>query len=89
MSHWFLNNNSVSEANLQQLGIVLDNCLSFEEHLKMILNKVNKTIGLLRKLHNILPSSELLTIYKDFVRPHLDYGNIIYDQAYNATFYQK
>ena len=55
----------------------------------MVLNKVNKTIGLLRKLHNILPSSELLTIYKDFVRPHLDYGNIIYDQAYNATFYQK
>ena len=41
--HWFLNNNSVSEANLQkQLGIVLDNLLSFQEHLKMILNKVNK-----------------------------------------------
>ena len=55
----------------------------------MILNKVNKTIGLLRKLHNILPRSALLIIYKSFIRPHLDYGDIIYDQAYNASFHQK
>ena len=54
----------------------------------MILNKVNKTIGILRKLHNILPGSALLIIYKSFIRPHLDYGDIIYDQAYNASFYQ-
>ena len=55
----------------------------------MILNKVNKTIGLLRKLHNILPRSALLTIYKSFIRPHLDYGDIIYGQGYNASFHQK
>ena len=55
----------------------------------MILNKVNKTIGLLRKLQNILPRSTLLTIYKSFIRRHLDYGDIIYDQAYNASFRQK
>ena len=85
-----MNNNSVSEANSQkQLSIVLDNRLSFEEHLKMILNNGDKTKGLLRKLHIILPRSALLTIYKDFFRPQLDYGNIIYDQAYNATFHQK
>ena len=31
----------------------------------------------------------LLTIYKSFIRPHLDYGDIIYDQAYTALFHQK
>ena len=31
----------------------------------------------------------LITIYKAFVRPHLDYGDILYDQAYNASFHQK
>ena len=46
-------------------------------------------IGLPRKLHNILPRSVLLTIYKDFVRCHLDYSNIIYDQTDNATFHEK
>ena len=63
--------------------------ISFGDHLKMILNKVNKTVGLLRKLHNIQPRSALLTIYKSFIRPHLDYGDIIYDQAHNASFHQK
>ena len=71
------------------LGVVLNNGLSFEDHLKMILNKVNKTIGFLRKLQNIQPRSVLLTIYKNFIRAHLDYGDIIYDQAYNASFHQK
>ena len=27
-------------------------------------------------------------MYKTFIRPHLDYGDIIYDQAFNASFYQ-
>ena len=55
------NNKNVSETNSQKhLGVVLDNRLSFEDHLKMILNKVNKTIGLLCKLHNILPRPALL-----------------------------
>ena len=84
------NNNNVPETNSQNhLGVVLDNRLSFEDHLKMILNKVNKTIGLLHKLHNILPRSVLLTIHKSLIRPHLDYGDIIYDQAYNTSFHQK
>ena len=51
--------------------------------------KLNKTIGLLCKLHNTLPRLPILTIYKSFIRPHLDYGDIIYDQAYTALFHQK
>ena len=54
-----------------------------------MLNKVNKTIWLLRKLQNTLPRPSLLTIYKSFIRPHLDYGNVMYDQAYNVSFQQK
>ena len=54
-----------------------------------MLNKVNKAIRLLRKLQNSLPRPSLLTIYKSFIRPQLDYGDIIYDQVYNASFQQK
>ena len=60
----------------------MDNRLAFDEHLTNVSIKISKTIGLLRKLQNILPKPALLTIYKCFVRPHLDYGDIIYDQAY-------
>ena len=54
-----------------------------------MLNKVNKTTRLLHKLQNTLPRPSLLAIYKPFIRPHLDYGYIIYDEAYNASFQQK
>ena len=58
------NNNNASETNSQKhVSVVLDNLLSFEDHLKLTLNKVNKTITLMRKLQNILPTSALLTIY--------------------------
>ena len=84
------NNNNVPETDSQKhLGIILDICSSFANPLKMILNKVNKTVGLLRKLHNVLPRPALLTVYKSFIRPYLDYGDIIYDQAYNTSFHQK
>ena len=32
-----------------------------------------------------LPRSSLLTIYKSFLRPHLDYGDVIYDQLNNSS----
>ena len=50
-----------------------------------MLSKVNKTIGSLRKLQNALSRPSLLIIYKSFIGPHLDYGDITYDQAYIAV----
>ena len=67
----------------------LDCKLNFEEHLKTIVNKINKTIGLLREFQNFLPRKSLLTIYKSYIRPQLDYGDIIYDQTYNTSFHQR
>ena len=32
-----------------------------------------------------LPGSSLFTIYKSFIRPHLDYRDVIYDQPSYAT----
>ena len=34
-------------------------------------------------------SLALLTIYKCFVRTHVDYDDIIYDQAFNNSFHQE
>ena len=86
----YFNNKLVKPVPSQKhLEMILDNKLNFQEHLKRILNKVNKTIGLLRKLQNILPRGPLLTICKSFVRAHLDYHDAIYDQQYNNSFRQK
>ena len=73
----------------KHLGMYLDCKLNFEEHLKTIINKIIKTIGLLRKFQNFLPRKSLLTIYKSFIRPHFDYGDIICDQTYNTFFHER
>ena len=86
----FFNQNVVRQTSLQKhLGMYLDSKLDLSEHLKTIFQKTNKTIGLLRKLQNLLPRAPVLTIYKSFIRPHLNYGDMIYDQTFNMSFQQK
>ena len=63
--------------------------VDFKEHIQNVLNKVSKTIGLLSKLQKILPRPPLITIYKSFIRPHVDYRDVIYNQVYNVSFHQK
>ena len=68
--------------------MVLDIKLDFNLPLKTVQNKANKIIGLLHKLQNTLPRTSLITIFKSFIGPRLDYGDIVYDRAYNTSFHQ-
>ena len=73
----FSNENVVLKITLQKhLGLILDSKFNFSEHLKTIFQKTNKTIGLLRKPQTLLLRALLITIYKLFISPHLDYGDI-------------
>ena len=79
-SSLYFNDNLVkSSLTHKHLGMILDTKLDFSLHLRNVQKKVNKTIGLLRKLQDALPRVSLITIFKSFIRPHLDYGDIIYD----------
>ena len=62
----------------KHLGITLDSKLSFSAHIKSVISKTRKGIGLLRYLYKYLPRHTLNELYKHCVRPHLDYGDIIY-----------
>ena len=63
--------------------------MDFKEQLKIIFKKVSKTITLPQKIQNLLPRKSSITVYSYFMRPHLDYGDIIYDRAYNTSFHRK
>ena len=83
----FFNNSPVTTVPFQKhLGLILDDKLNFSHHLNEKISKVNKGIGLIKQLKQYLPRKALLNIYKSFVRPHLDYGDVIYDQPHNDTF---
>ena len=84
------NNAIVSQSNSQKhSGVTLDLKLTFEERILNALKKINRTIGLLRKLQSVLPRITLVIIYKAFVRPNLDYGDILYDQTFNSSFHDR
>ena len=86
----YFNENVVPQTTHQKhLGMFLDRKLNFSEYLKTFSQKTNKTIGLLRKLQTLLAGASLITIYKSFIRPHLDYGDMIYNQTFNMSFQQK
>ena len=69
----FNNNQAIQTPYQKHFGLILYEKLNFGEHLRYIANKVNTSIGLLRKLQKYLPRRSLVTIYKSFIRPHLDY----------------
>ena len=45
-----------------------------------------RRITLIQNLQNKFPRNILLTIYKSFIRPHLDYDDVVYDQPKNESF---
>ena len=72
----------------KHLGVIPDNRLSLEEYLIPMGAKVSRTIALLCKLQHILLRHALITIYKSFICPYLDYRDILYGKAFNASFHQ-
>ena len=58
-------------------GVFLDNRWY---HIKEKMFKAQKRIDIIRKRNKSLPQYSFITIYKSFVRPHLGFGDIIYDQ---------
>ena len=78
-------NVSRSESH-KHLGHVFDPKLKFDIHLKGKFSVLNNGIALLRKLKHSTPRKPLLSIYKTFLRPHLDYCNVIYDKPHNEKF---
>ena len=50
---------------------------------------MNRTVGLLWKFQQVLPRPSLITFYKAFIQPHLDYGDVFFDQAFNNSFHER
>lgn len=40
-------------------------------------------------MYESVPRDALLTIYKSFIKPHLDYCDVVYDQAESHLFIDK
>ena len=60
--------------NFNFLGINLNQHLKWDPHIDLVIKKISKTIGVMKRLKNFLPSRVLLNIYHTLIGPHLNYG---------------
>ena len=59
---------------------MLDSKLNFDIHLIENFSVVNNSIALLRKLGFSIPRKSLISTTKAFLRPHLNYHDVVYDK---------
>ena len=58
--------------------MILERKLSFRSQVKEKISKVKQGLGVMKQLLPYVPRRTLEEIYKLYVRPHIDYGDIIY-----------
>ena len=64
--------------NEKDLGVTFDKLLTFDVHISNAINKGNKMLGLVKRSFSFLDQSTFLMLYKALIRPHLEYGNLIW-----------
>ena len=88
----YFNNLAVASCETHKhLGLLLDKRLTFDRHVEEMMLRANKGRYLSRNIYlrRYLSRNSLLTICKALIRPHLDYGDVVYDYPGNASFMQK
>ena len=63
------------------LGFFYDSRLSFHRHIKEIVMKARRGVGIIRFMSKYVSRDLLDQMYKLYVRPNLDYGDLIYHKG--------
>lgn len=82
-----MQNVQITEVDFHKhLGVYLSNDCTWHHHIEYISQKAWGRINVMRKLKFKLDRKSLETIYTAFIRPLLEYGDVIWD---NCTQYEK
>ena len=63
--------------SIKFLGVLLDENLSWKEHIKCNENKIAKNLGLLYEASHYLNERSLLVLYYSFIHTYINYANIV------------
>ena len=66
----------------KDLGITFDTDLKFRRHISDCIDKEIRVTGLIRRLFLHITSKSFSKLYKTLIRPHLEYGNVIWSPRY-------
>ena len=62
------------QKHVKFLGMQIDENLNWHEHIINTMNKIAKTLYIIKMVKNILPKQNLKTLYQTLIQPHLNYG---------------
>ena len=62
----------------KDLGVTFDNSLKFDLHIDAIVRKANSMIEIIKRNFTFINKEIFLKLYKAMIRPHLEYGQIIW-----------
>ena len=83
--NYFNGKEVVTKTEQIHLGFILDKQLNFNAHLKEVIGKAKMGIGVIKFMSRYVTRDVLDQMYKLYVRPHLDYGDVLYHQ-YDPNF---
>ena len=63
----------------KDLGVHIDNHLSFDDHIRLTVSKANKQLGLIRRAFEYLDAEMLGDLFKSRIHPILEYGNNVWN----------
>ena len=61
------------------LGVILDDRLTWKDHISHISQKLAKSIGIILLVRKVLNQKSLLQLYYALIYPYLYYGNTIWE----------
>lgn len=80
----YLDNTPVSQVHLHKhLGLTLSDDARWKTHISIIIDKAWKRIGIMRSLKFVLSRPCLEKMYISFIRPILEYANVVWDNCSN------
>ena len=75
--------NTVS--SFKYLGVVLSTNFTWTDHIEYISIKINKNLGLLRRIKHLLPQQACLLFYNSLVLPMFDYADLVWGDKDNLV----
>ena len=78
-----INNHDTERVHTMKfLGVLLDDNLSWKEHIKYLENKIAKNIGLMYRAKPFLDKESLLALYYSYINSHRNYANLAWSSTY-------
>ena len=63
----------------KSLGLIIDNRLSWSNHVNELCKKVTSAIGALRRISPLFSQSTAVLVYNSLIQPHFDYCSLVWD----------